>query len=54
MAVMNNVVYKGQCLTCDDEWLDREPPIICPECHSLNVRSVETPSPDRTVEGRRP
>ena len=29
--------YKGVCRDCGDEWRERSTPVICPECHSLNV-----------------
>jgi hypothetical protein len=34
---MSRALYFGRCLACGDEWTERTPPAVCPECHSLDV-----------------
>lgn len=38
--------FYGRCLVCGDEWVERTPPAICPECHSLDVQTTgQAPEP---------
>ena len=50
----NRPRYFGRCRACGDEWTERTPPAICPECHSLDVVDVTAEHSQEELDTVRP